>query len=300
MDFTTIGSVTSYMKSMKLQTKWNQKKSTGDFSKDECKSSLQRKNEMFKKSYMEQQKNNESDKTLTSIHAKIAAGTKLTTEEMRYLQVKDPTSYQKVKRLEMEKKQYEEDLKRCKTKNDVEKLKMTKVSSALSSINSVKNNPNIPDATKLAVCEEELHKLSEFEKIELKFKQSSQYQDLPTEAEKNKAEKEIREAEEAERKEILQNQNKEYVQKSDENQDEQELDNTKTADSEKVDNTVADAKSEPESDNNIKEAKSKIEAEQTPEAKKLKRAKAKSGYKSVRDYFKNSAPVSFISIGEKK
>ena len=46
MDFSKIGSLSGYMKSLKLETKWKQKKDSGDFQSQSKKTELQRKNEV--------------------------------------------------------------------------------------------------------------------------------------------------------------------------------------------------------------------------------------------------------------
>lgn len=274
MDFLMINSVNSYVKGLDMKGRWRQKKEKADFSEDYTLNERQRKNEMFKKSYMEQRENDDSDKTLSAINNKIAVGSKLTPDEMKYLQVKNPTLYQKLKDIEKEKKQYEEDLKKCKTKEDVDRLKMSKISSSLSAINSVKNNPNIPESKKLEIAAQEQRRLNELGKIEAKFIKSGEYAKLPTEEEKAKAEKDMREAEEnlrdvtedrkTEEKTVSKSEtDSQYEYKKDipENPDVEEA----AADTEKAD---------------CEEKLTVTEAELTPEAKKVKRARAKAAYKS--------------------
>lgn len=273
MDFLMINSVNSYVKGLDMKGKWRQKKEKADFSEDYTLNERQRKNEMFKKSYMEQRENDDSDKTLSAINNKIAVGSKLTPDEMKYLQVKNPTLYQKLKDIEKEKKQYEEDLKKCRTKEDVDKLKMSKISSSLSAINSVKNNPNIPESKKLEIAAQEQRRLNELGEIEAKFIKSGEYAKLPTEEEKAKAEKDMREAEEnlrevsADSKDETKTETEpryEYKKDIPENPDEEAV----TADAPKTDH---------------EEKLTVTEAELTPEAKKVKRARAKAAYKSPDD-----------------
>ncbi len=274
MDFSKISSLSGYMKNMKLQTKWNRKKETNDFESQSKKSELQRKNEMFKASYLEQREENKVDEALQTINNKIAAGTDLTPNEMQYLKSKNPIMYQKLMAAEAEKKNYEKELKDCKTKEEVEKLKMSKVSSAMSAINSVKSNPNIPEGTRLSIAQGEMKRLQDLEKIADKFEKSGDYAKLPTDAEKRKAETEIADAERNEAKKPYANiqisENKEI-----DNPDSQ---NEIITDSESV---TSDEKTE---NNSVKEVidsddtMTLIEAESTPEAEKLKRSKAKSAY----------------------
>ncbi len=284
MDFSKIGSLSGYVKNMKLQTKWKRKKETNDFQSQSKKSELQRKNEMFKASYMEQRENNPDDKTLSAINNKIAAGTDLTPEEMRYLQSKNPIMYQKLKAAEAEEKNYEKELKSCKTKEEVEKLKMNKVSSAMSAISSVKSNPNIPEGTKLAVAQSEMKRLQGLEKIADKFEKSSEYAKLPTEAEKRKAEADIAEAERAEAEKPYENAE---AANSEKNNEIEAFKNTKfTAEDKPIEAEKETETVKAETKENISDEKiTKIEAELTPEAQKLKRSKAKKAYElAERDF----------------
>ena len=272
MDFSTIGSVTSYMKSMELETKFKKKKAEGDLgSQSRKKTELEIKNEQFKAEYMHRQEENEDDdKMLTDINNKIAVDQELTPEELRYLQNKNPSLYQKVKNIENEKKQYEKDLKNCKTKEEVERLKMNKVSSALSAIKSAESDPNLPESAKLAVAQGELRRMNALNKILAKFVERGEYDKLPAEQEVLEVEKQLKEAEQAEEEKVF--------------------DVSETENAEKAGDT-----SEIESENkeftenaseNISEDKpTKAEIELSPEAQKIKRSKAKKAYDEVKEKY---------------
>lgn len=200
MDFTSIGSMHNYINTTKMQQKWKLKKKNGNFKADGTKSV----GEWIEK----QQKKNSSnpfnitrnedttDKMLQDINNKLAVGKKLTLEEREYLKQKNPQLYRQLEQQEAEEKQYKEDLKHCKTKEDVQKLKMSKVAASLSVVNSVKNNPNIPEGAKLGLIAAEQQKMRAIEEATVKFVQSERYAKLPTEAEKAEAEKILQEAEE--------------------------------------------------------------------------------------------------------
>lgn len=275
MNFLMINSVNSYVKGIDMKNRWQQKKEKADFSEDYTLNERQRKNEMFKKSYMEQRENDNEDKTLSAINNKIAVGSKLTPDEMKYLQVKNPTLYQKLKDIEKEKKQYEEDLKKCKTKEEVDKLKMSKISSSLSAINSVKNNPNIPESKKLEIAAQEQRRLNELGEIEAKFIKSGEYAKLPTEEEKAKAEKDMREAEENLREVSPDKTTEEKTVSKSETESEDKKDIPENQNAEEI-ATGTDK-------TDYEEKLTVTEAELTPEAKKVKRARAKAAYKTPDD-----------------
>ena len=81
------------------------------------------------------------------------------------MQKKDPMAYRQLKAAEAEQKSYEEELKRCRTKEEVSRVRMAHTSASLSVVNSVKNNPNIPEGQKLALVSGELRKVKALDKI---------------------------------------------------------------------------------------------------------------------------------------
>ena len=272
MDFSTIGSVTSYMKSMELETKFKKKKAEGDLGpQSRKKTELEIKNEQFKSEYMRRQEENEDDdKMLTDINNKIAVDQELTPEELRYLQNKNPSLYQKVKNIENEKKQYEKDLKNCKSKEEVERLKMNKVSSALSAIKSAESDPNLPESAKLAVAQGELRRMNALNKILAKFVERGEYDKLPAEQEVLEVEKQLKEAEQAEEEKVF---------------DVSETENAKKA----GDTSETESENKEFTENapeNISEDKpTKAEIELSPEAQKIKRSKAKKAYDEVKEKY---------------
>lgn len=287
MDFSKIGSLSGYVKNMKLKTKWNHKKETNDFESQSKKSELQRKNEAFKASYLKQREENKGDETLNKINNKIASGAELTANEMKYLQTKNPILYQKLLANEAEKKNYEKELKKCKTKDEVEKLKMSKATKALSAISAVKNNPNIPEGTKLAVAQGEMNRLQELEKIAHKFEKSSEYAKLPTDAEKRKEEADLAEAKRNEAKKLYEDIKNNCADKTEKSETEDKTESTEKVDTEEnktevvSDEKATYEKTQIKTDVEVKTADdemTKVEAELTPEAQKLKRSRARAAY----------------------
>lgn len=202
--FSLMTSLNNIRRNGDLERKWEKRKQEG-FSTEGL-TERQKDNVTFMQTYKEQQENNPEDKELQRITNKIYAGSKLTEQEMQYLQKKNPILYQKMRAVEAEAKQYEEDLKRCKTKDEAQRIKMNKINASVASIRSVESNPNISDADKLAFAQAEQAKMREIEKITTKFIESGAYAALPTDAEKFQTEKELAEAK---REEMLGAENKE-------------------------------------------------------------------------------------------
>jgi len=191
MDFSTIGSINSYTKTLKMQVKWNLKKKSGDVT-----SHASSADEWLKGVASSQEEDGKDDK-LSSIRQKAYAGKKLTDDEKQYLQEKDPLTYQKLRQNEQEQKAYEQELKKCRTKEDVQRLKLSHIGSTLATVKSIENNPNISQEKKLQMISLENAKCDKLERSTRAFVKSGEYAQLPTEAEQAKAEKELQEAEQA-------------------------------------------------------------------------------------------------------
>lgn len=188
INLSTIGSIHSYMKSLQLTANVEQKKRTGNLMGHEDPTA----NWMT-----EELKNRQESDKLASITRKMLAGKKLTAEEKDYLRAKNPQAYQKLMQSEQEQKAYEEELRRCETKEDVQRLKMNRINAALSTIKAAEQGMGKEAAMGIAM--EELAKLQAFDRITQEFIKSGDYTKLPTEAERAEAAKDEREAEEAAR-----------------------------------------------------------------------------------------------------
>lgn len=273
MVFASITSINMYTRNMKMEQKWQRRVQNRDYSSkngsQEASSSsgidphLQRQLEDLRDS------NNSETKTKEAIKAKMVAGKKLSSAEMKYLQEKDPATYQKAKELEMTRKKYQEELKRCKTKEDVQRVKMAYTAQSMETVNSTANNPNIPKGQKLAIIAAENQKMNAVADATNQFVKEGHYGRLPSEAEQLKAEKEMNEAMEAEREE----RNDASLSRP---EDSEEAESTgQAAENMETSGAKTDQTAEQSSE---KEAPSRAEAEYSPEAMKVKRAKAKANY----------------------
>lgn len=120
---------------------------------------------------------------MNAVTAKLNSGQKLSSSEMEYLKSKDPELYNKAVQIEAERKAYEEKLKNCKTKEDVQRLQTLSLSTSMAKINSVVNNPNIPKGKKLEMIQDESRKVKAINDATAKFVKSAAYAKLPTDAE---------------------------------------------------------------------------------------------------------------------
>ena len=141
---------------MEMQMKWQKKKASGDFKADGTMTIADSVRKQAEEIRLSQQDG--SAKMSNQIRLKLNSGQKLTNEEMEYLKAHDPQTYQHVKNLEAEQASYEQELKRCKTKDEVQRVKMAHAATSLSTVNEIKNNPNIPESKKLELIWKEHQK----------------------------------------------------------------------------------------------------------------------------------------------
>jgi hypothetical protein len=258
MDITQIGSLNTYLKQTKLETQWNLKKETGNYSAhtkslDEWLSDQTEATQSYS-AYTASDSSSNGDTKLQSIRQKIYNGSSLTTEEKDYLQKNDAATYAKVQAMEKEQKSYEAELRRCKTKDDVARVKMAHMSSALSELKAAKGDLG---AVMLVNA-----KVRGIARITQKFVQKGYYNDLPTDAEKAEAEKEQREAATSQ---------EERTEQAEEQTGEQSVEKTEEK---------SDAASK--SDEPTEDAKANT-AQESPEARKVRRAKVVAAYAQLSD-----------------
>lgn len=275
MNFFTIQSMGNYTKNLEMQMKWQRKKATGDFTADgstKLNDPVRQQAEEIRKS-----RQDGSSKLSAQIDLKLQSGGKLTAEEMDYLQKTDPQKYQKIKAMEAEQENYEKELKRCKTKEEVQRVRMAHTATSLNAVNSIKNNPVIPEEKKFELIMQEHYKHMALETSTREFVESGRYAALPTEAEKAKAEKDLEEAKKAE---LGIEEPAEETEKTE--TDEAELkepsSTEKEAEAEKVLKDQAALELAGRAIRNEREM-TRMEAESTPEAMKVKRARAQAAYK---------------------
>lgn len=272
MNLFAVQNMGNYTKTMKMQMKWQKKKASGDFTADGSTKldPLRMQAEEIRKS-----RQDGSAKLSAQIDLKLQCGQKLTAEEMEYLQKTDPQKYQKIKSMEAEQANYEKELKKCKTKEEVQRVRMAHTATSLSAVNSIKNNPAIPKEKKLELIMQEHYKHMALETSTKEFIESGKYAKLPTEAEKAKAEKDLEEAKKAElgiENPIEDTEKTEDAKPKDADTTEKETEAEQILEDQV---TLELAKRMLQNEQEM----TRMEAETTPEAMKVKRAKAQAAYK---------------------
>jgi hypothetical protein len=182
------GTIKNAVNLQTLNAKWEQKKASGNIlSKQERNERANwTEEDWLKNNLQEQAAQNRENSEKNDIANKVMSGETLTPDEEKYLEQNDPMTLQKYRQIKAEKKAYEEKLKNCKTKDEVQKVKVETLGNYLSAMKKVENNPCIPISEKLAMAQEMTAKTKNILKAEQKFMQSAAYAKLPTEAEEER------------------------------------------------------------------------------------------------------------------
>ena len=212
MDFRSISSVQSYVKTLDSKYQAEKQQEEGPaVSTDPAKKQSkldewikQRQDEM--KSAIETMKRMEesTDHKLAGIQSKVYSGTSLSRAEKEYLKTKNPVLYARLEAADLEKKVYERELKRCRTKEEVQRLKLSHTASSLSAVNAGQHSAGTSSEQKMALAQGELYKLKGMQDATNRFVRSGAYHSLPTEREKAIAEKRVEQAQERRRREMSQ------------------------------------------------------------------------------------------------
>lgn len=191
---TMMGSIGAYTKNLKLQTQFQMKQAKGELGTHKSLTD-------YLSPAGDEEGHHKKDEKLGKIQNKILSGTKLTPEERRYLEAHDPEAFQKLRSAEQQQKDFEQKLKRCRTKEEAQRLKMTYINSSLVTIKGVEHNSAIPKEKKLEIFMQEKLKCERIEESAQEFVKRGDYERLPTQAEEHKAMKDAAEAEKAARPE---------------------------------------------------------------------------------------------------
>jgi len=184
MNFVTAGTLHNYTKAMSMQLRWKLKERSGNVS-------------AHPDSLESVQPAVGADDKLKEVMEKVYAGRKLSREEKAYLKEKSPELYAQIEAAEREDKAYEAELKRCRTKEEVQRVKTSHMGAALTRVHDTMHNSAIPKEKKLEILTVEKYRSGRLEARTRKFVRSAEYHQLPTDIEKASAEREERETEEA-------------------------------------------------------------------------------------------------------
>jgi hypothetical protein len=273
-------SMNTCTQTMKLQMKWQQRKSSGDYlTKGYSGTKESQKDQELQdpqSRLLESMKPDESASMRQQISTKMMAGKRLSSAEMEYLKENDPQTYQKARTIEMEREAYERRLKQCRTKEEVQRVKFSQAASSLATVKNVESNPSIPKGQKLALIMQELHKFNAMSDTDRAYMQSKDYQSLPTEAEKRKAEEELEKAEKAEMG--IEDRTDDSAEETADSTNKEAVEEAKTESRAPEESAPTETELKAAKRAVAGQEKTRMEAEVTPEARKVRRAKAQAAY----------------------
>ena len=172
------GTVRNTLNLTKLDSMWQQKKQQDPAKKTEEMTSEQRELQRFQEQLKEMRENKTPE-----INNKLMSGGKLTREEIEYLRKNDPQKLKEYEEIQQERESYKKQLKNCKSKEEVERLKMTRMGKYMSQAKSIASDSCIPKSEKYKMMVKLLSEATGVAKEHIKFTQSLQYAELPEEDE---------------------------------------------------------------------------------------------------------------------
>lgn len=194
MDFAGIGTVSGYVRAhdSRRQAEQRSRGSTEEKKPSSAADWVKQQEELAKSS---DKKDitwwNTGDQKLSGIQTKYYSGGTLTKTEREYLKSKNPTLYERLVAAEAAKKSYRRDLKRCSTREEVHRMKLSHTAGTMSAIK--------------AGSAEASDRLNGIQSSTNEFVRSGEYHSLPTEHEKAIAEKRVKQAEERQRRKRAEN-----------------------------------------------------------------------------------------------
>ncbi len=194
--FTIAGTIKRSVRMAALDQKWQQKKNS--FGQDQKKLSEMTAEERQLQDFREQAEQMRKSQKHANIDAKLAAGEELTPEEIEYLRQNNPQALKDYEDTQRERENYKRALRNCRTKEEVERLKYTKMGQFMAEAKKISSNACIPKGKKVALLKRILQQATAVEDEHKEFLKTSRYASLPTEEEAREAEKAEKEQREAE------------------------------------------------------------------------------------------------------
>ncbi len=278
---TDLYSVNSYLKNMDMQNKWEQKQRTGNYKADGIKSAsewAEKQRDTFEK----KERENDRDTVLDSIKNKAAYGGYLTASELQYLKSKDEAAYQRAVTAENERKIYEHELRMCRTKEDVQRYKMHHTAYSAERVKSAVNDASMSEDEKLDSVMGEFQRMSAVNKAERDFIRSGEYSKLPSQAEKLKAERDLKRAQKEESRAAAE---KRAEKKAEAKERAEKARQKRKEEKAKAEGKKVRSLSKKKRKFKAKKAKyTTAQAQNTNEARKVRRANAKADYEMTKGY----------------
>lgn len=173
---TLSGTVRNSVQLASLDSKWQQKKKSGEVLK---KNQDMMDEERELQSYQKQADDIREGNRTTDLTNKLMSGAPLSPEEKAYLTQNNPQAFKDYEELKSKKDSYRNELKNCKSKADVEKLKLSRMGNYMAQAKEIANDPNIPKDKKIELMQKLSKEVDEIEETHEEFTKTMTYSDLP-------------------------------------------------------------------------------------------------------------------------
>lgn len=230
------GTIQSQVSLQMLDLKWQKKKQDINSKKD---TEGMTQDEILLDS-LKRQAQTERERSATSeLYTKLKTGGTLTEEEIAYLKEHDPEAFAEYEKAQTEKKAYENALKNCRTKEDVQRLKLNRMGSFAAQAKEIASNPYIPKDKKVVLMQRLNNEVCMIRDAHQAFEKSRAYEELPEE-------QELRREAAEESAEKMEHQKDTEQAETTETTEDSKVDNKNKADAadEEVDEPQSDVKSE--------------------------------------------------------
>lgn len=230
------GTIQSQVSLQMLDLKWQKKKQDINSKKD---TEGMTQDEILLDS-LERQAQTERERSATSeLYTKLKTGGTLTEEEIAYLKEHDPEALAEYEKAQTEKKAYENALKNCRKKEDVQRLKLNRMGSFAAQAKEIASNPYIPKDKKVVLMQRLNNEVCMIRDAHQAFEKSRAYEELPEE-------QELRREAAEEPAEKMEHQKDTEQAETTETTEDSKVDNKNKADAadEEVDEPQSDVKSE--------------------------------------------------------
>lgn len=230
------GTIQSQVSLQMLDLKWQKKKQDINSKKD---TEGMTQDEILLDS-LKRQAQTERERSATSeLYTKLKTGGTLTEEEIAYLKEHDPEALAEYEKAQTEKKAYENALKNCRTKEDVQRLKLNRMGSFAAQAKEIASNPYIPKDKKVVLMQRLNNEVCMIRDAHQAFEKSRAYEELPEE-------QELRREAAEESAEKMEHQKDTEQAETTETTEDSKVDNKNKADAadEEVDEPQSDVKSE--------------------------------------------------------
>lgn len=172
-----------------MDSRWQQKKQNVNNGNKEEMTAEEREHEFLQQQADEIRENRKP----AQIDVKLESGGELTQEEVEYLKRNNPEKLKEYEEVRQQRKNYKRQLESCDSKEEVEKLKTTKMGEFLAEAKTIASDPHIPKAKKYSLMKKLLAETSAIEDVHEEFLQSARYATLPDEEDEEKEKKKTRE-----------------------------------------------------------------------------------------------------------